>query len=428
VTYWGESAQKESISGVFDALQVARHGIELREAGELDAAEAIFADLVRKHPDKSFGWQEMGVLQAQRGDSDKALEFFNGAVNAEPHDLLTRSHLVLHLVDMGRLTDAQHVLDQHPISSDQVRRRILAMRDFARYLDDWPKMKGLPYPNHIEINLGFLDAAGVEERIFDAIHNELPFSLLRLGDGEGAWMNLGPNDETDYPHLYEYNRREMLRIWFGNDNLYDDAGFQNLRTGLMQAIERCDILGVPYSLRLNREYTLKSVRGVPSCLNILKYYVDNMASGPTTCCSHDIHVELQDSGFFTRLFGSQAPLGTITCHAELPHKMAMEVSAKITQAYLIPEEKGFADILGANGISDAHFPNVFNRILSDLEAQSQKGMVWLVAAGYLGKLYCGAIREMGGIALDVGSLADGWCEKITRPPLRNKERFALART
>jgi len=35
----------------------------------------------------------------------------------------------------------------------------------------------------------------------------------------------------------------------------------------------------------------------------------------------------------------------------------------------------------------------------------------------LGKIYCDRIRELGGIALDIGALADAWVGKNTRGAL-----------
>jgi hypothetical protein len=52
-----------------------------------------------------------------------------------------------------------------------------------------------------------------------------------------------------------------------------------------------------------------------------------------------------------------------------------------------------------------------------LRREAQQATIWLIAAGYLGKIYCDEVREAGGIALDVGSVVDGWCGKLTRPTL-----------
>ena len=61
----------------------------------------------------------------------------------------------------------------------------------------------------------------------------------------------------------------------------------------------------------------------------------------------------------------------------------------------------------------AHFPDYFNDLCSSISV-AYKGEVFLVAAGFLGKIYCNIIKEQGGIALDIGSAADYWLNYNTR--------------
>ena len=58
----------------------------------------------------------------------------------------------------------------------------------------------------------------------------------------------------------------------------------------------------------------------------------------------------------------------------------------------------------------------YREILRDLVVP-EPGAIFLVAAGLLGKVYCARIHELGGIAIDIGSLADGWMGygRDTRP-------------
>jgi hypothetical protein len=41
--------------------------------------------------------------------------------------------------------------------------------------------------------------------------------------------------------------------------------------------------------------------------------------------------------------------------------------------------------------------------------------VFLVAAGILGASYCNRIKQLGGIAINIGSVADVWAGVVTRP-------------
>jgi hypothetical protein len=49
---------------------------------------------------------------------------------------------------------------------------------------------------------------------------------------------------------------------------------------------------------------------------------------------------------------------------------------------------------------------IYQRVLGWIEQTIRLGMLVLVAAGILGKIYCHAISEKGGIAIDVGSVLD----------------------
>lgn len=69
----------------------------------------------------------------------------------------------------------------------------------------------------------------------------------------------------------------------------------------------------------------------------------------------------------------------------------------------IPGEAFFrADAFGR----EAHYPRVFVRILESIENCIGPGQLVLVSAGILGKIYCDAIRQRGGVAVDIGSVID----------------------
>ncbi len=427
LNYFGDTAGGQPVFGEGgpSPFDLARAGIDLRESGNLDDAETVFEQLMQTYPAVPFGWQEMGVLQVKRGDALKAMGYFKRAVEIEPNDILTLCHFAIHLQEMGRTDEAHTALDAFKPTSQRDKVKVAAMRDFLSYLDAFPKWDGVDLANEIEHSPSFINVRLVEDRIWAAINERKPFSLIRLGDGEGAWIDMGPDDDQAFAGLYAMNRSDILKLWFGNDSLLDDALFNAMRATFMSAIHNADLIGFPYSLRMVMEYDSKSVRGAPSCNNIIRWAAEQLGHNDVEFCSNDMHIELHDAGFFKKLFASPTPIGIITCHAQLPYKLASDAGANVVQAELIPEEKGFSKVIGQNGMDEAHFPSVFRRVMQNLGEHSQQGVVWLIAAGYLGKLYCGKVREMGGVALDVGSLSDGWIGKITRPTLADRQRFSI---
>jgi tetratricopeptide (TPR) repeat protein len=64
-----------------EALQAAmRH----HQAGQLAAAEKIYREILRQHPDHPDALQMLGILAGQRGDADAAIDLIRRAISANP--------------------------------------------------------------------------------------------------------------------------------------------------------------------------------------------------------------------------------------------------------------------------------------------------------------------------------------------------------
>jgi uncharacterized membrane protein len=205
------------------------------------------------------------------------------------------------------------------------------------------------------------------------------------------------------------------------------------RERLRRAVDNADIIGIPYPARMAHEFRVASVRGVSACVNIMRCLdAARDADRGGAYCSHDMHLELHLADFFRRLAATGVTFGVISCHPELGYRLAKAFAAKVVRMIVVPEEMGFtkvdpllSSITGISGMTESHFPLAFDRTIARLEREGAAARVWLVAAGYLGKLYCDTIRSAGAIALDVGSIVDGWCGTVTRPYLQKIEQFRL---
>jgi hypothetical protein len=105
-------------------------------------------------------------------------------------------------------------------------------------------------------------------------------------------------------------------------------------------------------------------------------------------------------------------LGVISPHPELAQRLRRHLGIATTASYDIPGE---GRLTRARETADRgkHFPSVYDRIMMELVVPCP-GAVFLVAGGLLGKLYCARIRQLGGIALDIGAIADAWMGYNTR--------------
>jgi hypothetical protein len=89
----------------------------------------------------------------------------------------------------------------------------------------------------------------------------------------------------------------------------------------------------------------------------------------------------------------------------------------------------YAQVLNAQGAYEGapHYPDLYAEYLRRIHAShtTLRGVLFLIGAGGLGKMYCHAVRQMGGMGLDVGALFDGWAGIPTRPYLEKAADYVL---
>jgi hypothetical protein len=98
------------------------------------------------------------------------------------------------------------------------------------------------------------------------------------------------------------------------------------------------------------------------------------------------------------------PFLGVVAHTIENETLSKHFSVKDVITYQIPGHFSFMPA------ETAQFPYNYKEILYNIKVPYQ-GAVFLVAAGFLGKCYCDAIKQKGGIALDIGSVFDGWFGK-----------------
>ena len=123
-----------------------------------------------------------------------------------------------------------------------------------------------------------------------------------------------------------------------------------------------------------------------------------------------VHWALAASPDFRRLLAAQDRIIIVTSRdvgprlarwLEGPEVIRIDVPAHASQRFDAAE-------------AERHFPEGLTRALDALAACNPQGTIVLVGAGLLGKIICGEARDMGGIAIDVGSLFDAWQGLRTR--------------
>jgi hypothetical protein len=256
----------------------------------------------------------------------------------------------------------------------------------------------------------------VAAQINAAMDEKRGFSLIRMGDGEGAFTKVDAEDEARYANLYRWMRRDWEKALFGDSFDARGTGYASVVDTLLDVSLQQDIVGVPYANWVDHEYAISSARGIPCVLNVHRAYLAAAARGQRRpfVCDQRIHIELHNRGFVEPILRRAGSVGVISCHSALPDKMKAAFGLHDVELFKIPGEKYTSGMRDQDQMSGEHFPFVFWDIVRRLSVPHD-GRVFMIAAGTLAKFYADVIKRHGGIALDLGSLVDGWLNISSRP-------------
>jgi hypothetical protein len=265
----------------------------------------------------------------------------------------------------------------------------------------------------------------VSSVISDKLQQHNPFSLIRLGDGEGLLLSISDQStETDL----NYMERHLGTAGVDLDVL------THLRNRLIKSIKGADVIGVRDDIvNVNFEhdnFTLPDneflesfrarfkLREVETTLDYLgsrriAFLHKNLGSldlnEKIQYCSAWFHYDYHNSGEIFKVLKQQDRIGVISCRPQLPG-LLKELFGTSVNFHEIPGM--YQDISGGKVVPGytEELENTLNQQLVEFP-----GMLFLVGGGLYGKLYCQLIKDQGGIALDLGSLFDAWLGIPSRP-------------
>lgn len=233
--------------------------------------------------------------------------------------------------------------------------------------------------------------------------NEIPFSLLRLSDGEGYFFV----SDTKSRRFTTADARNRERHWWGEE-LSPTLRARIVKAGL-ESVRSADVLGVPTIYRFLRDTSSRTTtfgaglqgRGLLSVLNgLLEFQFGE--------------ISIADDKVNTALFTDRACVRRLSAIA----KKTIFVSGALSQ-----ELKGLADpdanvefievpthnkqVGNMKFNTDSkplpyHFEKVYDQIIDSVGP----GSLVLVGAGVAGKSFIHAAKIAGGCGIDVGSALD----------------------
>jgi len=275
-------------------------------------------------------------------------------------------------------------------------------------------------------NFAFSSAQKISNVISCRQKNGDPFSLIRLGDGEGLLLSISDqSNEADFKYLTKH---------FGAMGVDLDY-LLGLKNRLIQSIKGADIIGVrddivnvrfePGNFSLPHDEFLKNFRSSFRLREVEKnldfhgsrriaFLHKSLSSldfnDDSQFCSAWFHYDYHNSGEIFKLLRQQKKIGLISSRQRLPGLLEklFDISVRFHE---IPGM--FRDIPRGNDVPN--YVEQLENILSQKQLVEFPGMLYLVGGGLYGKLYCQLIKSQGGMALDLGSLFDAWLGIPSRP-------------
>ncbi|MDP8916155.1 MAG: hypothetical protein M3M95_02915, partial [Pseudomonadota bacterium] len=235
-------AEAEPALESFDLLVT---GIEVKEAGCREAAQRLFNLLLQRDWPYAPGHYELAVLLRFWDRHQEAIHHAKHAVRFAPEDFRYRqlfAHM-LHAVGAHPEAEAQ-LAQQKPRSADE-QEQLEVLRDFGAYLHEHPRGRAHQLVQQVRDTYHWIGTEEVAARINAAMDEKRGFSLIRMGDGEGAFTKAGAADEAKYARLYDWMRRDWAAALFGKEFDPEGTGYTALVDTLADVSLRQDVVGVP---------------------------------------------------------------------------------------------------------------------------------------------------------------------------------------
>lgn len=236
------------------------------------------------------------------------------------------------------------------------------------------------------------------ERVRAAVVCRKAFSFVRVGDGEG--IVIGYPEFTDEG---SFDRR--IQKWSRLEQPLTRSQRLQLAKGIREAVCAANVVGTPGNRHMDLNQDWRNTR------RFLRYY--SMVRGAES--EMDFSVQAQREGKWPEILVGVRELYCITCR-DVTEELQRVVGVERVHTFILPPQ--VKPNMGVCLVSEPHYPNLFQQVPHWLQTRPASGNVFLVGAGGFGKIYCHWIQQMGGVALDVGSLFDGWAGLATRSYLR----------
>lgn len=231
------------------------------------------------------------------------------------------------------------------------------------------------------------------EEVIKIFKSGATVSLIRCGDGEKVILD-------------GFKNSDFIPTFKGQlGYLPASKTVEEIQSILIEAIAGCDILGVP----INHE-------GQGDDWKFVEATIDSIIPTATKKrCSINVHLDILETEGYEELLTGR-PIALIGCR-DITEKVKAKFKTDKVEWFPIAPEMKFTSYNG-----DKHYPDQFSRV-KDWMGGINKESILLVGGGFTGKIYCNWWRDLGGQALDIGSVMDEWAGYATRGPERGRNKI-----
>jgi hypothetical protein len=244
-----------------------------------------------------------------------------------------------------------------------------------------------------------------------AIDNGIPFFFFCISDGEGNCLFHG----NEFPSLYEYCLARISIIHFADKAVIFPNG-EYFRGFIENSIETADILCVPEISSIVKGFYTElediDVRAVTG--NRISAQVAVVRKKPNVLLG-SVWTSRHLLPYYASILSGCKHLGIISTYPVLGELLKDKWNIGQIHFHQVPTQGVF--IPTADRSNTEFYPLKHHNILNKIQPV-HAGMPYLVAAGLLGKEYCSVIKRRGGVAIDIGSIAEVWlgiqCRSISQ--------------
>lgn len=396
-----------------EAVPLIVLGLVLRDRNHHDWAEYVFRIALRIPNARHMAMFELSTVLAYTERPEEAIRQLRDLENEKPLGSYQQQVFAHQLGRTGDWAEGSRRLDEAYALEPEAERECVAIRQFYDFCRAFPDTEMLSRCEQLRKSYRFRFPEDVLSDIRSALAGGTPYSLIRLNDGEGSIIRLSIDDEAKYRELYTRNRREFHRWWFGNEQTMFTSEFDRAVFDMNESISRADCVAAFIHEHLRLCYHRADIRNIPGFTNIIRKLeqirdTDPAAVPRIALADPYIHQFLLFRGDLERLLSEQPRIGLVSCHDALPDALKRKFGFDEVFFHRTPGESTIT-----KGVEPEPFSVWHPRLKHEL-AQAQAGVLYLVAAGIMSKIYCDLIKSAGGIALDVGSVVDIWMKVPTR--------------